>query len=136
MLMTVVAVAFVNGEGEVLLAQRPPGKFMAGMWEFPGGKIEAGETPEQALIRECHEELGVEITAQALKPFTFISHAYPEKDFHLLMPLYLCHEWGGEMQGIEGQSLAWVQPEDMINYLVTPADLPLVEALCDGIPPA
>lgn len=132
-LMTVVAVALLNNQGQVLLAQRPADKWMAGMWEFPGGKIEEGETPEQALIRECQEELGVTLDPSALRPFTFISHPYPEKNFHLLMPLYLCRAWTGALQGVERQKLEWVAPCDMLQYLITPADLPLVTALRDGL---
>ncbi len=132
-LMTVVAVALLNDRGQVLLAQRPAGKWMAGMWEFPGGKIDPGETPEQALIRECREELGIALVPDALSPYTFISHPYPEKDFHLLMPLYVCRKWTGDMHGAEGQDLRWVHPRDMLDYLITPADLPLVNALRDGL---
>ncbi len=132
-LMTVVAVALLNDLGQVLLAQRPADKWMAGMWEFPGGKVDPGETPEQALIRECQEELGITLDLDAIQPYTFISHPYPEKNFHLLMPLYLCRSWTGELRGMEKQNLDWVYPRDMLEYLITPADLPLVKALQNGL---
>ena len=125
--LLVVACALVDGDGRVLLAQRPPGKQMAGMWEFPGGKPEAGETPETALIRELHEELDIDVTAACLAPLTFASHAYA--DFHLLMPLYVCRRWRGTMQPREGQALAWVRPARMADYPMPPADRPLVAML-------
>jgi 8-oxo-dGTP diphosphatase len=125
----VAAVALVDGDGRVLLAQRPPGKSLAGMWEFPGGKVEAGETPEQALIRELKEELGLDVAASCLAPFTFASHSYDE--FHLLMPLYVCRVWKGIATALEGQVLAWVRPSAMTGYAMPPADKPLVAMLRD-----
>jgi len=123
----VVACAFVDADGRVLLAQRPQGKPMAGLWEFPGGKVEAGETPEQTLIRETEEELGVVVRPACLAPLTFASHAYP--DFHLLMPLYVCRRWEGTMTAKEGQRLAWVRPNRLRDYPMPPADEPLVAHL-------
>ena len=125
----VVAVALVDTDGRVLIAQRPEGKNMAGLWEFPGGKVEAGERPEDALIRELKEELGIDVSAACPAPFTFARHAYPE--FPLLMPLYLCRRWHGRPQGLEGQQLAWVAPEKLADYAVPPADRPLVAMLRD-----
>ena len=125
----VAAVALVDADGRVLLARRPPGKKMAGLWEFPGGKIKPGETPEAALIRELREELGVDVTASCLAPFTFASHAYPE--FHLLMPLYVCRKWQGTVRGLEGQALAWVRPNRLGEYEMPPADKPLIAMLRD-----
>jgi len=125
--LLVVACALVDGDGRVLLAQRPPGKQLAGLWEFPGGKPEPGETPEVALIRELHEELGIDVTAACLAPLTFASHAYER--FHLLMPLFVCRRWRGTMQPREGQALAWVRPNAMANYPMPPADRPLVAML-------
>lgn len=125
----VAAVGLVDADGRVLLAQRPPGKKMAGLWEFPGGKVEPGETPEAALIREMHEELGVDIKEACLAPFTFASHAYD--DFHLLMPLYLCRRWQGTPTPREGQVLKWVRPKEMKDYPMPPADIPLVAMLRD-----
>jgi 8-oxo-dGTP diphosphatase len=130
-LILVSAVALIDPEGRVLLAQRPPGKSMAGLWEFPGGKIEQGETPEAALIRELHEELGIETWASCLAPLTFASHAYPE--FHLLMPLFACRKWGGIVTAKERQTLAWVRPERLRDYPMPPADLPLIPILRDWI---
>ena len=126
-MVLVAAVALVDAAGRVLLARRPEGKRMAGLWEFPGGKIEPGETPEAALIRECHEELGVEIAAGDLVALTFASHAY--RDFHLLMPLYLCRRWQGDPAPLEGQRTAWVKLQDLAGYAMPPADTPLVAAL-------
>ena len=123
----VVACAFVDADGRVLLAQRPQGKPMAGLWEFPGGKVEAGETPEQTLTRESQEELGVVVKAACLAPLTFASHTYP--DFHLLMPLYVCRRWEGPMTAREGQRLAWVRPNRLRDYPMPPADEPLVAHL-------
>jgi len=123
----VVACAFVDADGRVLLAQRPEGKPMAGLWEFPGGKVEAGETPEATLIRETEEELGVVVRQACLAPLTFASHAYP--DFHLLMPLYVCRRWEGTMTAREGQRLAWVRPNRLRDYPMPPADEPLVAHL-------
>lgn len=125
----VVACALVDADGRVLLAQRPEGKSLAGLWEFPGGKLEPGETPEDALIRELREELGIEVAEACLAPLAFASHAYT--DFHLLMPLYVCRRWQGTVQSIEGQALEWVKPARMRDYPMPPADEPLVAALRD-----
>ena len=130
-LLLVAAVALIDPEGRVLLAQRPPGKSLAGLWEFPGGKVDPGETPEAALIRELHEELGIETWDSCLAPLTFPSHAYD--DFHLLMPLYACRRWQGVPQPREGQTLAWVRPADMGAYPMPPADLPLIPILRDWL---
>jgi 8-oxo-dGTP diphosphatase len=124
-----VAVALVDTDGRVLLAERPAGKPMAGLWEFPGGKVREGETPEAALIRELKEELGIDVTASCLAPFTFASHAYD--DFHLLMPLYVCRRWQGMVTPHEGQRLAWVRPPRLAEYSMPPADKPLVAMLRD-----
>jgi 8-oxo-dGTP diphosphatase len=125
----VVAVALVDTDGRVLLQQRPPGKSMAGLWEFPGGKVRDGELPESALIRELNEELGVDTEESCLAPFTFASHGYA--DFHLLMPLYVCRIWKGTATPREGQELAWVRPARMADYPMPPADRPLVAMLRD-----
>lgn len=125
----VAAVALIDGEGRVLLAERPVGKALAGTWEFPGGKVHTGETPEAALIRELKEELGINTHESCLAPFTFASHAYEK--FHLLMPLFVCRVWQGIPQGLEGQRLAWVFPREMGNYPMPPADKPLVVMLRD-----
>jgi 8-oxo-dGTP diphosphatase len=125
----VVAVALVDPDGRVLIAKRPPGKVMAGLWEFPGGKVEAGETPEIALIRELHEEIGIDTRQSCLSPIAFASHAYD--DFHLLMPLFVCRVWQGIVQAREGQELAWVRPARLGDYPMPPADLPLVAMLRD-----
>lgn len=127
----VAAVALVDRDGRVLLAQRPEGKKMAGLWEFPGGKVEAGETPETALIREVAEELGVDLTHRCLAPLAFASHSYD--DFHLLMPLYVARQWRGTPTAREGQTLAWVRPLDMRNYPMPAADVPLVALLRDWL---
>lgn len=127
----VVAAAMVDDEGRVLIAQRPEGKQLAGLWEFPGGKVEAGETPEAALIRELREELGIEVKQACLAPFVFASHSY--ETFHLLMPLYLIRRWDGEPQQREHAALKWVRPVDMRAYPMPPADVPLVAWLCDFI---
>ena len=125
----VVAVALVDSDGRVLLAQRPEGKSMAGLWEFPGGKVHEGETPETALIRELAEELAIDVAATCLAPFTFASHSYA--DFHLLMPLYVCRVWQGIVTPLEGQSLAWVRPARLADYPMPPADKPLIPLLRD-----
>ena len=126
-LLTVAACALVDTDGRVLLAQRPAGKPMAGLWEFPGGKVETGERPEQTLIRELKEELGILINEACLAPLTFASHAYP--DFHLLMPLYVCRRWEGTPMALEGQQLAWVRVNRLRDYPMPPADEPLVSHL-------
>jgi 8-oxo-dGTP diphosphatase len=126
-LVLVAACALIDAEGRVLIAQRPRGKSMAGLWEFPGGKIEPDESPEQTVVREMREELGIIIQESALSPFVFASHSYPE--FHLLMPLFLCHRWEGEPQSHEGQTIAWVKPADLSEYPMPPADLPLIPLL-------
>lgn len=128
-LLLVAACALVDSDRRVLLAQRPEGKAMAGLWEFPGGKVEPGETPERALIRELREELAIDVTAACLAPFTFASHAYD--DFHLFMPLYLCRRWIGTPRAVEHQALRWVRPRDLRQYEMPPADLPLVAMLRD-----
>jgi 8-oxo-dGTP diphosphatase len=125
----VSAVALIDIDGRVLIAQRPEGKSMAGLWEFPGGKIEEGETPEQALIREMHEELGIETWESCLAPLTFASHSYD--DFHLLMPLFACRKWKGTPQSREGQALKWVRVNELRDYPMPPADEPLVAMLRD-----
>lgn len=125
----VAAVALVDADGRVLLAQRPPGKAMAGLWEFPGGKVQPDETPERALIRELREELGIDTAESCLAPLTFASHRYER--FHLLMPLYACRVWKGEPTPLEGQTLAWVKPVRMRDYPMPPADVPLVAMLRD-----
>ncbi len=127
--LLVAAVALVDRDGRVLLAQRPPGKQLAGLWEFPGGKVDPGETPEAALIRELKEEIGVDTAESCLAPFTFASHTY--EDFHLLMPLFVCRVWEGNPQSLEGQKLAWARPNEMKNYPMPPADKPLVAMLRD-----
>jgi 8-oxo-dGTP diphosphatase len=128
-LVLVAAVVLVDPDGRVLLAQRPEGKAMAGLWEFPGGKVDPGETPEAALIRELAEELGIDVAASCLAPFTFASHAYA--DFHLLMPLYVCRKWAGLPTPREGQHLRWVRPARLADYPMPPADKPLLAMLRD-----
>ena len=123
----VSAVALIDVDGRVLLAQRPEGKSMAGLWEFPGGKVEPGETPEAALIRELHEELGIETWESCLAPLTFASHSY--ESFHLLMPVFACRKWQGIVQPREGQRLAWSYARDLRNYDMPAADIPLIPAL-------
>ena len=128
-IILVAAVALVDPDGRILIAQRPPGKAMAGLWEFPGGKVEAGETPEQALIRALPAALGIAVSAACLAPYTFASHAYP--DFHLLMPLYVCRRWKGIVTPHEGQVLKWVRAGKLDQYPMPPADVPLVAMLRD-----
>jgi 8-oxo-dGTP diphosphatase len=123
----VAACALIDSDGRVLLAQRPPGKPMEGLWEFPGGKVEADERPEETLIRELKEELNVTVSEPCLAPLTFASHIYP--DFHLLMPLYVCRRWEGTVQPLEGQAVAWVKPNRLREYKMPPADEPLVAHL-------
>jgi 8-oxo-dGTP diphosphatase len=130
-LVLVAAVALIDADGRVLLAQRPPGKSLAGLWEFPGGKVEPGETPEAALIREMQEELGIDTQASCLAPLTFASHAYDS--FHLLMPLFACRRWQGIPAAREGQRLAWVAPARLRDYPMPPADLPLIPVLRDWL---
>lgn len=127
--LLVAAVALIDDANRVLLAERPSGKSMAGLWEFPGGKVEDGETPERALVRELKEELGLELCLDCLAPFNFASHRY--EDFHLLMPLYICRSWDGQLVPSEGQRTAWVKPLDLIKYPMPPADLPLIPWLRD-----
>jgi 8-oxo-dGTP diphosphatase len=126
-LVLVAACALVDADGRVLLAQRPAGRAMAGLWEFPGGKVEADERPEQTVIRELKEELGISVTEACLAPLTFASHRYP--DFHLLMPLYVCRRWEGAVTPKEGQELAWVRPNRLREYDMPPADVPLISHL-------
>jgi 8-oxo-dGTP diphosphatase len=126
-LILVAACALVDTDGRVLIAQRPAGRPMAGLWEFPGGKVETGERPEETLIRELKEELGILVTEACLAPLTFASHSYP--DFHLLMPLYVCRRWEGRVTALEGQQLAWVRANRLRDYPMPPADEPLVSHL-------
>ena len=128
-LLLVAACALVDADGRVLLAQRPEGKQLAGLWEFPGGKVEPGETPEQCIIRELHEEIGIETEIPCLAPLTFASHSYD--DFHLLMPLFICRRFRGIAQPREGQALKWVRPKQMRDYPMPPADAPLIPFLID-----
>jgi 8-oxo-dGTP diphosphatase len=128
-ILLVAACALVDPDGRVLLARRPAGKPLAGLWEFPGGKIEPGETPEAALIREMEEELGIRIAGKCLAPLSFASHSYP--DFHLLMPLYVCRRWDGEIEARQGQELAWVRAKRLADYAMPPADEPLKAVLRD-----
>lgn len=130
-IILVSAVALIDADGRVLLAQRPPGKSMAGLWEFPGGKVEPDETPEAALIRELQEELGIGTWKSCLAPLTFASHAY--ESFHLLMPLFVCRRWEGIPTPHEGQTLAWVRPERLRDYPMPPADVPLIPILRDWL---
>lgn len=130
-IVLVAACALVDADGRILLAQRPEGKSMAGLWEFPGGKIEAGERPEETLIRELHEELGIEVNEACLAPLTFASHRY--EDFHLLMPLYICRRWEGVPQGRENQSLKWVRAVRLRDYPMPEADVPLIPHLMDAV---
>ena len=128
-LTLVVACALVDADNRVLIAQRPQGKALAGLWEFPGGKLEPGERPEATLIRELHEEIGITVKEACLAPLTFASHAYD--DFHLLMPLYICRRWEGDVTAREGQNLAWVRPNKLRDYPMPPADIPLIPHLID-----
>ncbi|MEH6520525.1 (deoxy)nucleoside triphosphate pyrophosphohydrolase [Sulfitobacter sp.] len=130
-MVLVSAVALIDVDGRVLLAQRPEGKSMAGLWEFPGGKVEVDETPEAALIRELDEELGIDTWASCLAPLTFASHSYD--DFHLMMPLFACRKWDGTPQPREGQTLKWVKPNEMRNYPMPAADIPLIAILRDWL---
>lgn len=128
-ILLVVACALLDVDGRVLLAQRPKHKALGGLWEFPGGKLETGETPEACLIRELREELGIDVTAACLAPLSFASHGYA--DFHLLMPLYICRKWQGVCQPLEGQQLTWVRPARLRDYPMPPADEPLIAHLQD-----
>jgi 8-oxo-dGTP diphosphatase len=128
-IILVAACALIDGDGRVLIAQRPAGRSMAGLWEFPGGKLEPDETPELTLIRELNEELGIIVNEECLAPLTFASHSYP--DFHLLMPLYVCRRWEGIVRAQEGQQLAWVRPNRLRDYPMPPADLPLISHLME-----
>ncbi|MEM7270308.1 MAG: 8-oxo-dGTP diphosphatase MutT [Pseudomonadota bacterium] len=130
-IILVAAVALIDKDGRVLLAQRPEGKSMAGLWEFPGGKVEDSETPEAALIRELQEELGIDTWESCLAPLTFASHSY--EDFHLLMPLYACRKWEGVPKAREGQTLAWVRKQALRDYEMPPADIPLIPILRDWL---
>jgi 8-oxo-dGTP diphosphatase len=128
-LTLVVACALIDADKRVLIAQRPAGKAMAGLWEFPGGKVEPGERPETTLIRELHEEIGIDVKEACLAPLTFASHAYD--NFHLLMPLYICRRWEGNLTAREGQNLAWVRANQLRDYPMPPADIPLIPYLTD-----
>jgi len=131
-LLLVVACALLDADKRILITRRPAGKAMAGLWEFPGGKIEPGETPEEAVVRELREELGVEPCERCLQPFAFASHDY--EDFHLFMPLYLCRQWDGFPQPREGQEIAWSRAADLKRYDMPPADIPLAAELRDRLP--
>ena len=128
-LLLVAACALVDTDGRVLVARRPPGKALAGLWEFPGGKVEPGETPEQSLIRELREELDIETQSSCLAPLTFASHSY--EDFYLLMPLYVCRKWDGIARPMEDQALKWLRPRDLRDLEMPPADLPLIAPLIE-----
>ena len=128
-LLLVAACALVDADGRVLLSQRPKGKQLEGLWEFPGGKVEKGEVPEETVVRELGEELGIETKVACLAPLTFASHAYDS--FHLLMPLYICRRWDGTVASKEGQALAWVRPNKLRDYPMPPADIPLIPPLMD-----
>ncbi len=128
-ILLVAACALVDADGRVLLARRPPGKPLAGLWEFPGGKVEPGETPEAALIRELKEELDIDVAPKCLAPLSFASHTYPE--FHLLMPLFICRRWEGDIAPLQGQELAWVRARKLADYAMPPADEPLKAVLRD-----
>ena len=131
-LLLVVACALLDADKRILITRRPPGKAMAGLWEFPGGKIEPGETPEEAIVRELREELGVEPCERCLQPFAFSAHAHD--DFNLVMPLYLCRQWDGFPQPHEGQEIAWVRAPELKTYPMPPADIPLAAELRDRLP--
>ena len=128
-MLLVAACALVDADGRVLLAQRPEGKALAGLWEFPGGKVEPGESPEETVVRELQEELGIVTRIPCLAPLTFASHSY--EDFHLLMPLFICRRYEGMARGLEGQAIKWVRPKDMRSYPMPPADEPLIPFLID-----
>lgn len=130
-IVLVAALALIDEDGRVLLTQRPEGKAMAGLWEFPGGKVEPGETPEAAIIREIREELGLDLSRPCLAPLSFASHSYD--DFHLLMPLFVCHRWEGEVEALEGQALAWVRANRLREYPMPAADIPLIPILQDWL---
>jgi len=132
-ILLVAAVALVDADGRVLIARRPDGKDMAGLWEFPGGKVEANERPEETLIRELSEELGITVKEDCVAPLTFASHAY--ESFHLLMPLYICRRWDGFVEAREGQTLNWVRPRQLRDYPMPPADEPLIPAIIDILGP-
>ena len=128
-IVLVAAVALIDSDGRVLISKRPEGKQLGGLWEFPGGKVEQGERPETALIRELKEELSIDVSESCLAPLTFASHGY--EDFHLLMPLYICRRWKGQAIGAEGQEIAWVRPLKLKDYPMPPADVPLIPHLID-----
>jgi 8-oxo-dGTP diphosphatase len=128
-IVLVAAAAHIDADGRILIAKRPIGKSLAGLWEFPGGKVEIGETPEECLIRELQEELGIRVTQACLAPFVFTSHGY--ESFHLLMPLYLCRRWEGFVSALEHEAIAWVKPDKLSSYPMPPADAPLVAWLRD-----
>ena len=128
-IVLVAAVALIDADGRVLISKRPEGKQLGGLWEFPGGKVEQGERPETALIRELKEELAIDVAESCLAPLTFASHAY--EDFHLLMPLYICRRWKGQVTGAEGQEISWVKPLRLRDYPMPPADIPLIPHLID-----
>ncbi|HWA62423.1 MAG TPA: 8-oxo-dGTP diphosphatase MutT [Caulobacteraceae bacterium] len=130
-ILLVAAAALIDNDGRVLICKRPQGKQLAGMWEFPGGKVEASETPEACLIRELDEELGIKVAKNCLAPFVFASHGY--ESFHLIMPLYLCRRWEGVVTAREHEAIAWVKPQKLADYPMPPADAPLVAWLCDLI---
>ena len=130
-LVLVVACALVDADGRVLVTQRPAGRSMAGLWEFPGGKVEPHETPEAALVRELAEELGIDVTHECLAPLSFASHGY--EAFHLLMPLYVCRKWSGNVTGREGQYMKWVFPRELYDLDMPPADIPLIAVLRDTL---
>ena len=130
-ILLVAAAALIDSDDHVLIAQRPPGKALAGLWEFPGGKVDPGERPEACLIRELAEELGIIVKEECLAPLTFASHAY--EDFHLMMPLWVCRRWEGFVRPLEGQAVTWVPPRQLRDYPMPPADAPLIPALIDLI---